>query len=405
MDRESFIRNNYQTMNNVALAEALGVSEVTIRRLLRQLKLKRKPPSLKILLPEEELAQDKKAITERIQKRDTKKLYEIALQTIDDLKKKLDLATQLKEVKGYNIKKYGGDGSGESVAVALASDWHIEESVDPAACGGMNFYNLEESQRRADRFFKVLLHLIQLEQKNTHIKTLVLGLLGDFISGDIHDDIVQSTLLSPTHAILRCQGYLISGIEFLLANSELNITLVCHSGNHGRKDKEQLVANEAGSSLEYLMYKAIAMYFRDNKRVKAIVPEGYHSYLDVFGLTLRFHHGHSIRYGGGVGGVTIPVNKAIAQWNKAKDARLAPFYESIKDTISEWNLARPADIDCFGHFHQFLDGGNFIANGSLIGYSPYGVWVKGGYEPPKQALFYIHSKYGHYDTRRILFDV
>jgi hypothetical protein len=69
--------------------------------------------------------------------------------------------------------------------------------------------------------------------------------------------------------------------------------------------------------------------------------------LQIYDVTVRFHHGHSIRYAGGVGGIYIPTNKAIAQWNKG----------------------RHADLDVFGHFHQLRDGGNFICNGSLIGYN------------------------------------
>jgi hypothetical protein len=93
--------------------------------------------------------------------------------------------------------------------------------------------------------------------------------------------------------------------------------------------------------------------------------------LDVFGVRLRFHHGDGIKYGGGVGGITIPVNKAIAQWNRA----------------------HYADLDIVGHYHQFFDGGNFIANGSVIGWSPYSLWIKASFEPPQQAFFLLDSKY------------
>ena len=77
-----------------------------------------------------------------------------------------------------------------------------------------------------------------------------------------------------------------------------------------------------------------------------------------------------MRYGGGVGGLTIPVNKAIAQWDKLHQV----------------------DLDVFGHFHQFMDGGKFISNGSLIGYNAYAMSIKAGFEPPKQAMFLIDKK-------------
>ena len=123
------------------------------------------------------------------------------------------------------------------------------------------------------------------------------------------------------------------------------------------------------------------MYYRDEPRIKWIIPEGIHSYLDIYDTTIRFHHGHAVKYGGGVGGIYIPVNKAIAQWNKG----------------------RRADLDVFGHFHQLRDGGNFLCNGSLVGYNAFALSIKADYEPPKQALFLIDKKRGRTCTWPILF--
>jgi hypothetical protein len=120
------------------------------------------------------------------------------------------------------------------------------------------------------------------------------------------------------------------------------------------------------------MYHSLKQQFADEPRVEFIVSDGYHTYVKVFDTTLRFHHGHSVKYGGGVGGITIPLNKSIAQWNKG----------------------RKADIDILGHFHTFVDGGNFVVNGSLIGYSAYSLSIKASPEPPVQAFFLIDSQIG-----------
>lgn len=309
--------------------------------------------------------------------------YKEALGQNEELRKRLDTLLELKEtpINTYRIHTPKGHG-GEATMIALASDWHIEEEVKPDAVNGLNFYNLEESKRRAMRYFQVLLKLTQIEQRETKIDNLIIGLLGDFISGDIHEDVSKSCLIQPTKAIIRCMEYIVSGVDYLLENSELNITLVCHSGNHGRKDKEQMIANESGNSLEFMMYHMLKIHYRNNPRVTFIIPEAYHSYVDVYGKVIRFHHGHAMRFGGGVGGFTIPVNKAIAQWNRAKKA----------------------DIDCFGHFHQIFDGGNFVANGSMIGFNAYAINIKAAYEKPAQMLFGVHSKLGKYVVRPIFFE-
>jgi hypothetical protein len=105
-----------------------------------------------------------------------------------------------------------------------------------------------------------------------------------------------------------------------------------------------------------------------------------HSYVKVYDTMIRFQHGHAIKYGGGVGGIYIPVNKAIAQWNKG----------------------RHADLDVFGHFHQARDGGNFICNGSNIGYNSFALSIKADYEQPRQQLFLMDKKRGRTCTWPIL---
>ena len=43
------------------------------------------------------------------------------------------------------------------------------------------------------------------------------------------------------------------------------------------------------------------------------------------------------------------------------------------------------------HFHQLKNGGNFITNGSLIGYNAFAIQIKADYEPPRQKFFMYSS--------------
>jgi hypothetical protein len=119
------------------------------------------------------------------------------------------------------------------------------------------------------------------------------------------------------------------------------------------------------------MYVDLAEYYQDNKRVKFKIEKGYFNYLPVYDKILRFHHGHNVKFWGGIGWLYIPTNKAIAQWNKGKRA----------------------DLDIFWHYHQMIDWGNFICNGSMIWWWPYAESIKASPERPAQALFLINSKY------------
>lgn len=277
----------------------------------------------------------------------------------------------IEPINTFTIKPKLSKSKGEATVVVLASDWHIEERVDPETINGLNTHSLAIAEKRAIEFFQASLRLTQILQKDTTINTMVLALLGDFITGDIHEEMMETAEIEPTLAIIKAQNLLASGIQFLLDNSKLDLVIPCHSGNHARTTKETRFATEAGHSLEYIMYHMLADHFRNNKRVKFIIPRSYHSFVQIYDDVIRFHHGHNLRYGGGVGGLTIPVNKAIAQWNKSR-----------KDVT----------IDCFGHWHTRFDGGNFIANGSNIGFNAFAVSIKASYDRPSQTMFLIDKK-------------
>ena len=262
----------------------------------------------------------------------------------------------------------------ESVVVAVASDWHAEERIDPKTIAGVpNEYNPDIFKRRSERFFSKIVYLTDMVRAKTRVDTLVLCLLGDLINGYIHEEMEEDNYMSPVQASLLIKRTVRGGIDFLLKEAGIKDLIVpCCFGNHGRTTKFRRIGTGAQNSFEWLIYKDLEEIYSKDKRVTFLVADGYHQYLDIYGYILRFHHGDSISYGGGIGGITVPVNKAIANWNRVKRA----------------------DIDVFGHFHQFIDGGNFICNGSLCGYNAYALSIKAPYERPQQAFFTIDKKHG-----------
>lgn len=288
-----------------------------------------------------------------------------------------DVFSTLRDIppQDIHISPKTATGVSESAAVLVLSDWHAEETVTREQTSGKNEYNLAVFHQRVNNLLHGFMAWFKIESAHTSITTLVVALLGDFITGSIHDDLAEGNQLPPAEAIHLVFSVIVSMFKFILANTPntLGITVVPHSGNHGRMTKEQRIATEAGNSLEYFMYLMLRDYFQDEKRMTFELQAGYHSYVNFFedAFVNRFHHGHQINFQGGVGGITIPVNKAIAQWNKA----------------------RPANLDTFGHFHTRFDGGNFIANGALIGYNAYAVSIKASFEPPSQQFYLINREF------------
>lgn len=271
------------------------------------------------------------------------------------------------------IEPREGSGTSEAIPVIVASDWHAEEIVLPAQVSGLNAFNPEIADARIKRFFQASTNLMRNHlNPGVNIHDVVVFLGGDFITNDIHEELVENVAMKPTEAIIWVQNRLIAGIDFYLNHTPYSYTFVCKVGNHSRTTKKTYFSQENGHSLENLLYVWLADHYRSEPRVKFDIRDGYHTYMDVYSTTIRFHHGHAIKYGGGVGGLTIPANKAIAAWDKA----------------------RHADLDVFGHFHQTKSDQKWKCNGSLIGYNSFGVAIKGDFEPPRQTLFLVDKKRG-----------
>lgn len=255
----------------------------------------------------------------------------------------------------------------EATPLVLASDWHIEEEVRPEQVAGRNRYNLEIAVRRMERFFEATRWGIDHQrQVPFKIRDLILWIGGDIITNFLHDDNVESNLLHPTAAILMAQTEIVKGLEYLLEDPDLEqIVIPCNDGNHGRLTEKMRSATRIENSLEVFLYAQLAMHFKNEPRIRFILPTSQFTFLDdVYGKTIRFLHGDVFNYSGGVGGITVPLFRALARW------------ESVK----------PASLTCLGHWHQRICLPHVMVNGSLIGYNPYAMGGGFAFEAPVQSM-------------------
>lgn len=264
-------------------------------------------------------------------------------------------------------------GLREATMLACASDWHIEEHVDPAKIGGVNAFDLAIAESSARRFFDALVWLYDHHSTHFAVRDLVLWLGGDIISGYIHEELVETNGLAPLPAIRFARELIGSGIRMLLAETQLaSIVVPCSYGNHGRTTIKSRIVSGAENSFETHLYHALASDFADEPRVRFAVARGPLLYLDIYDYTIRFTHGDAVKYGGGVGGISIPINKAVAGWDST----------------------RRASLTVMGHWHQYMHGQRALVNGSLVGHSPFGDWIKCQFEQPRQAFTLIDARRG-----------
>jgi hypothetical protein len=302
----------------------------------------------------------------------TEKLNKQLLIELEEKERLLQGVLAHNKFKGINVIKATSKNYSSSTAFAVWSDWHLEENVDPKKVNGLNSFNLGIAKDRVSNCAINTVKLLKRQSTGEKIDALYICLLGDFISGNIHEELLQNCSLPPIKASLFARDLLKSSIQYVFDNTDIPVRVICLVGNHPRITKKIFVSQEQENSLEYFMYNYLANDFEGLQRLKFEIATGYHHYLNIYDYVVRLHHGHSVSYGGGVGGLTIPLNKKIQIWNYTKRA----------------------DYDVLGHFHQFLDGGSFIVNGSLIGYNAYAIRIGAKFEPPRQAFFLINSQHG-----------
>lgn len=259
----------------------------------------------------------------------------------------------------------------EACAVLLCSDWHVEEKVDPVTINSLNEYDPIIAESRIEKLGEAFCWLIR--DRRFDIRKAVIWLGGDLMTGYIHEELVEGNAMSPTQTLLWLHERISKMIRKILRDTDLEeIVIPCSYGNHGRTTLKSRISTGAANSFEWLLYNFLAREFSTETRIKFQIATGEHLYLPVYDYTLRFQHGDAIRFGGGVGGLTIPLRKAISQWQ----------------------TVRKADVDHFGHWHQYLSLPGAVVNGSLIGFNAYALHIKAAFEPPTQAFYLLDTKRG-----------
>lgn len=299
-----------------------------------------------------------------------------ALDQLEQCRYELGVATEVDAARhdvAPIVRHEHASGLREGTACALASDWHIEEHVDAASVNGVNEYNVDIARTRAARFFSGFSYLTQYHQSHFKIRQGLLWLGGDLITGYLREENLESNELSPVQAIAELHAWIASGIRQYLEETQVEeLRVVCNSGNHGRLTDKIRPSTQEANSIEWLMYVGLAREFASEPRVKFVLPAGSQTYVQIYDVVMRFCHGHETKFGGGVGGIMIPIRKAIAKW----------------DTV------RRAHVTAIGHYHQEHFLRDLIVNGSLIGYNPYALSIAAPFEEPRQSFFLVDSVRG-----------
>jgi len=260
----------------------------------------------------------------------------------------------------------------EGTVLSLCSDVHIEHKITFENTNGINKQDPESAAEKLKRYFTGLVKLTENNRRDIKLDNLVIGLLGDNIHGFIHEEYLRTNYMTPVEAMLFVIDQFKSGFDFLLNHAKFKkIVVVCKVGNHSRTTDKIYTDNEALHSYEWAIYQMLAKIF---PAIEWKIENSYFSYYTVYDKLIRFHHGHGFRYGGGIGGIYVPLQRYRLRINQQ----------------------RKADLDCIGHWHtaDWLRNTKTLINGSTCGFDSYA--MRSGFEPepPTQQFLIIDKKRG-----------
>lgn len=274
------------------------------------------------------------------------------------------------------LEQKRGKVSSPGVPTLLLSDFHWGEVVHPSQIGGVNQFNIRIAHERLQTCVDGATHLLRILDPAMSYPGIVMPLGGDMISGDIHEELTESNELKTMPTVLDLWGALASAISHA-ADTFGAVFLPCVTGNHGRNTKKIRAKDRHHTSFDWLLYQLLAKRFEGDKRITFLIPDGSDAYYKLYNTRYLLTHGDQFRGGDGMIGALGPIIRGDHK-KRSRNSQIDMEY----------------DVLLMGHWHQYMQLARLIVNGSLKGYDEYAYTSNFGFEPPAQALWVTHPKYG-----------
>lgn len=261
-------------------------------------------------------------------------------------------------------------------AILVLSDWHVEERTEVRGVEGVvSRHGLRESENKIRSILKGALCAMAVRQTGRRrLRHLTVGLLGDFLTGHIHEEMVETCELPPGEAIVWLHDRLVPMIETLARESGVEtMRLVFRSGNHGRTtDRPRTVSR--GHSWEDVLYAHLVRATREVKTRKGRK------------LDYVLDPGAEILY-------TREPGFGVVRWIHGHEGRMGASDAAIRRRLGSWDQVERASLTVMGHFHNptfRICESPYLINGSLIGTNAWantlGFVTPGG--PSQMLAFY-----------------
>ena len=297
------------------------------------------------------------------------------------------LAPAIRSVAIPKPKKVSGQGR-EQTMVAPLSDTHVGDKVEIDQMVGLNEYSIDIFNERLYGWANQLLQLVELRRKASPINKLIIPMLGDMISGDIHEELARTNIDNCMGQMIRGANLIAQALMFFAPHfSEIEVP--CVVGNHGRMTRKPPMKDKF-MDWDYMLYQWVATFCRDQKNIKFHIPKSYATTFDVYDRKVLIMHGDAIS---GAGSGTAIQN------NITKMRSVFEYQRALREELGvAGNLPDNFDSVMIGHFHRVdeidIGTGEIHICGTMKGGDEFALQRLTAITRPKQIATYWHPQYG-----------
>lgn len=271
-------------------------------------------------------------------------------------------------------------GTGHDAILCL-SDWHAEESVVSEETEGYAEYNWDIFKNRLWRVAEQTIKRVREKRSTYQVEKLHVAMLGDMLTGEIHDDLARTNTMALPEAMVRV-GFLTAQMLDKLATEFDAVDVHAVVGNHGRMDKKPPAKQKAQRNYDRGVYMIAQKLTSSNPRITWDAPNSPSTVFEVAGAKVLIKHGDSIN-----------------MHNRT------PYYGIVTDMAAEQAKRRGRggfDYMLIGHFHHLsvVDERTIIVP-SLMGTNQYSFQGLHSHADPAQLLIFSAEGYPFLDIRKI----
>ena len=273
--------------------------------------------------------------------------------------------------------------------VCPLSDTHVGDRVLIEEMNGLNQYNIDIFGRRLYGWTSQIIDLAELRRNYVEIPHLVVPMLGDMISGDIHDELARTNIDNCMNQMI-IGAYMISQALIRLSGEFEDVYVPAVVGNHGRMTK-RVPGKDRNMDWDYMLYQWVASFCKNQPNIKFHIPKSPFTIFPAAGHNILIMHGDSVPGGGSSASMMGVVHKMRTVLQFKETAAVEQLPADLVESRFEATM--------MGHFHRVdefdVGTGQIFVVGTMKGGDEYATNRIHLLTEPKQIATYWHPVYGY----------